>query len=236
MPARHFLVDLILKTLADPTATVDAPLFIAPDGTLKRQQVAMPTKRVFGLGTFSFVVPAGVTSLKLEVQAAGGGGGGGSLNGMTPGGNGGDGGNTEILRGITSLALANGGKGGRGGSVSFLPPTAGWGGWGGTGGISYRGQDATSTGGANGGVATVDPQRGLAGANTQNASSGGGGSGGQSSGYGGGGGEYLTSVISVTPGETLTLNVGAPGVGGTAGSVGYTPGRPGGGGFVVLTW
>jgi hypothetical protein len=236
MAARRFLVDLILKTLADPTARADAPLFIAPDGTLKRQQVAMANKLVFGPGSYSFVVPPGVTTIPFEAQAGGGGGGGGSMSTPTPGGNGGDGGNTEILRGATSLALANGGKGGRGGVNSVPLPNPGWGGWGGTGGISYRGQDTASTSGANAGVTTVDPQRGLAGTTNQNSSSGAGGGGGLSNAYGGGGGEYLTGGISVTPGETLTINVGAPGAGGTAGSMIYTPGRPGGGGFLVLTW
>ena len=240
MALRRLLVDLVLATLADSTASTDALVVVGPDGTLKRQKAPSPMKLIYGQGTVSLVVPAGVTAIQVEAQAAGGaGGGGGSTTPSLPGGNGGDGGNTEIRRGVTAVVQANGGKGGRGGLSVSAPVTAGLGGSSGLGGISYRGQDAGSIAGANGGVTTVDALRGLGGAFSQAGSSGGGGGGGQGAnalGNGGGGGEYLVAGLAVIPGETLTLVVGAGGIAGTASGAVNTSGKTGGGGFLVLTW
>src|SRR5476649_1660334 len=115
MAMRRLLVDLVLATLADPTASADALVVVGPDGTLKRQKVPTPMKLIYGPGTAPFLVPAGITAIQVEAQGAGGaGGGGGSSSPSAPGGNGGDGGNTEIRRGATPVVQAVGGRGGKG--------------------------------------------------------------------------------------------------------------------------
>ena len=238
MPVRRIFVDLELATLADPAATGDVLLVITPDGVLKRQEIPPPMSTLtYGPGTIAFVVPPGVMNLQVEAQAAGGGAAGAGTT-AAPGSPGTDGGNTEILRGATPLLRAFGGKGAR-----YNPPVgsrAGRGGFGGLGGISYRGADgqtATPWNGGSAGVTTVDALRGLGGSPTAEASSGGGGGGTSNAvSYAGGGGEYLTGQIAVTPGETLTLNIGTGGPGGAGSTATQLAGRNGGGGFLVLRW
>lgn len=238
MPVRRILVDLAFPALADPSGAGDVVLVVAPDGTLKRQesQPVMST-RTYGPGSYDLVVPPGVTSLAFDAQAAGAGAAGAGTTG-TPGSPGTDGGATEILRAGTPLVRAIGGKGGR-----YNPPVgsrAGRGGFGGLGGISYRGGDgqtATPWNGGAAGVATVDAQRGQAGTPSAEASSGAGGGGtGNTVAHAGGGGEYVTGEIPVTPGETLTLVIGAGGPGGTGSTATQQPGRTGGNGFLTLRW
>lgn len=65
---------------------------------------------------------------------------------------------------------------------------------------------------------------------TWGAGGGGGGGGNSQPGGDGGGGGYTTSTISVTPGETLTINVGAGGSGGAFSNGGNDAGGGGGGG------
>ncbi len=238
MPIRRILVDLELAALADPGATGDVLLVITPDGVLKRQEIPPPMSTLtYGPGTFGFVVPPGVTSLQFEAQAPGGGAAGAGTTG-TPGSPGGDGANTEILRASAPLVRAVGGKGGR--YNAPVGSRAGRGGFGGLGGISYRGGDgqtATPWNGGDAGVATVDVLRGKGGGITAEASSGGGGGGANNTvSYAGGGGEYVTATIPVTPGETLTLIVGAGGPGGAGSTATQQPGRSGGPGFLVLRW
>ena len=62
------------------------------------------------------------------------------------------------------------------------------------------------------------------------AGGGGGGAGGSSSGGAGGGGGYATTTLSVTPNESLTINVGGGGGGGAGGGGNNTSGGGGGGG------
>lgn len=238
MPIRRIFVDLALAALADPSATGDVLLVISPDGVLKRQEIPPPmTTQIYGPGSHDLVVPPGVTSIQVEAQAAGGGAAGAGTTG-NPGTPGGDGGDTEILRGATAILRAVRGMGGR-----YDPPIgarAGRGGFGGLGGISHRGGDGQTANPWNGGaagVAIVDQLRGQGGGTAAEASSGGGGGGtGSSVAHAGGGGEYITGQIPVTPGETLTLVVGAGGPGGAGSTATQQPGRSGGPGFLVLRW
>jgi hypothetical protein len=144
MPApRRLLVDLALAALADAHAEAEELLVITPDGVLKRQKATPIVNSVtFGPGTFPFIVPAGVTNLQVEAQAAGGG------------------------------AVGNGPSSNLGASQSS----------------------------------------------------------------GGGGGEYLTAGIVVTPGETLTVVVGAGGAGGAGYVTTPQPGHSGGNGFLIIRW
>ena len=235
---RRLLVDLALAALADATAAAEALLVITPEGVLKRQKATpIVTTLTFGPGTFPFVVPAGVTNLQVEAQAAGGGAVGNGTP-TAPGAPGADGANTDLLRQTTVLVRAMGGKGG---VYNTPPPTrAGHGGFGGLGGVSYRGGDGLFTNpwnGGNAGVNLVDPLRGLGGSTAAEASSGGGGGGvGTTISYAGGGGEYLTAGIVVVPGETLTLVVGAGGAGGAGSAGAPQSGHAGGGGFLILRW
>ena len=238
MPVRRILVDLAFPALADPSGFSDVALVIAPDGTLKRQEIPpVMSSATYGPGTVAFVVPPGVTSLGFEAQAAGAGAAGAGTTG-TPGSPGTDGGDTEIRRGAAILARAVGGKGGR--YNAPVGTRAGRGGFGGLGGISYRGGDgqaATPWNGGAAGVATIDALRGQAGTPTAEASSGAGGGGtGNTVAYAGGGGEYVTGDIPVTPGETLTLIVGSGGPGGAGSTATQQPGRTGGHGFLTLRW
>ncbi len=238
MPIRRILVDLELAALADPDASGDVLLVVTPDGVLKRQEIPPPMSTLtYGPGSFNFVIPAGVTSIEVEAQAAGGGAAGAGTT-AAPGTAGSDGGGTEIMRGSTPLLRAFGGKGGR--YNAPIGSRAGRGGFGGLGGISYRGADgltATPWTGGNAGVATVDTAKGAGGSPTAEASSGGGGGGTSNAvSYAGGGGEYVTGQIAVTPGETLTLNIGSGGPGGAGSTATQQPGRSGGPGFLVLRW
>ena len=245
MVIRQVLALLQLVPLADASAAGDAPLYITPDGTLTRAASTPPMSyRTFSLGTTPFTVPAGVTSLTVEAQAPGGGGAGTTGNITYPATPGTDGGTVELQRAGVALVRANGGKGGR-----LTPPVgslAGRGGSNGIGGISYRGgEGAQGSGpGGDGGVATIDSKRGAGGSASTEASSGGGGGGGGGS-YvtpntaAGGGGEYVTATITVTPGEVLSVVVGAAGVGGAGGFVPptqFNAGRSGGPGFLSLSW
>ncbi|MBI5734831.1 MAG: hypothetical protein HY997_03125 [Mycolicibacterium neoaurum] len=241
MAIRRILADLVLASLANPKATANVPLVITPTGALKRQETTPAmTTLIFGAGPTTWVVPAGVTSIQIEAQAGGGGSSGGGESGAT-GSPGGDGANTEIYRNFVPVVSAQGGKGGA--YAAILSSRAGQGGFGGAGGVSYRGADGGTTSpfaGGNAGVSLVDAQKGAGGSATSEASSGGGGGGGRGSnafvGFGGGGGEYIVGSLTVTPGESLLLRVGAGGAAGMPSSTAYYPGRAGGPGFLILRW
>ena len=77
--------------------------------------------------TATFVVPAGVLSLTVELWGAGGGGGGGTVGGLGPGSGGGGGGSGAYLKSV--LAVQSGqsytvevGRGGAGGSGESVKP------------------------------------------------------------------------------------------------------------------
>lgn len=95
------------------------------------------------------------------------------------------------------------------------------------GGTMFTGQMFTSQG-----AATYTVPAGVTSITVKAWGGGGGGGGGGAGGFGGGGGGggYATSTLSVTPGETLDLYVGAGGIGGTFSSGGADAGGGGGGG------
>lgn len=164
----------------------------------------------------SFVVPTGVTRLKVTATGGGQGGYAGTASGGSP--TGGSGGTTSIARGATNLVRATGGsssgpgigtdgdlliKGGRG---HFGSGTSS--GTGGHGGASFWG----------GGGYLSDGEAPGAG--------GGGGDGGDNDppswqpGKGGHAGGTAVGWFAVTPAETLTVTIGAGGTAGTAGTDG----------------
>lgn len=185
-------------------------------------------------GTYSFIVPTGVTSLTIDVRGGGGGGAGSGFDdevvGCYPGSGGGGGSagtgassigcgttpyngaagsDSRISRGATVLARAATGKGG--------DVEGSWTG-GSTGTNVYAGLSLTSAGG------------GAAGS--------GGGAGCGSfpgpTGLSGVAGDKVTGTIAVTPGETLSLIVGTPG--GESGGGSCTDGADGGAASISISW
>ena len=239
-------------------------------------------------GTYSWVAPAGVTSVSAVCVGAGGqagltatGGAGGAssfVNTATVRGGGGGGGGGVGTYGGGGGGTFTGTGGGNGGSGGYGSADARSGGGGGAGGYSGAGgagrvntgglAGAGGAGGAGGGqigdnggggggvgilgegtsgAASGDGQGGRAGSGGNNGGQGGGGAAGGSGGaYGGGGGGYsggagngaggggglgYTNNISVTPGSSYTVIVGAsPAT--FAGSAGQT----GGVGAVRIIW
>ncbi|MFA6177638.1 MAG: immunoglobulin-like domain-containing protein, partial [Candidatus Paceibacterota bacterium] len=166
---------------------------------------------VGGLGSITYttsgtwIVPEGVTSITIDVRGGGGGGGGGG--GETSGGDGGYAGLlSAIKRGSTTLIQARGGDGGDGGMSEFEDP----------GGAGEAGGTNTT-----GGLTLSALAGGAAGA--------GGSSPAGESGFIGQNGDKITgNYTPVTPGESLTIIVGAGGAGGAGGNGG------GGGGDGVV--
>ena len=206
---------------------------------------------VYGPGTGGLVVPVGVTTIYVAECLAGGGGGGGggsySVNGHAgnPGGassvgsaltvTGGGGGPGGIMYGYTTGAgFVSGGTAGsgpdgsarRGGSTGTTDGGPGGdsvicqGGQGGTWMISYGGPGSSGGVGSGGGG-------GACGNSGTSYGSGGGG--------GGAGGFYAWYPISVTPGSTITVVVGAGGSGGVGGPAAGA-GADGTHGKVVIVW
>jgi hypothetical protein len=160
----------------------------------------------------TWIVPDGVTSITIDVRGGGGGGGGGGGDSV-----GGDGGNSglpsAIKRASTTLIQARGGDGGDGGMSEFEDP----GGDGGAGGTNTTGGLTLSA--LAGGVA-----------------GGGGSSSGGEHGFIGQNGDKITgNYTPVTPGESLTIIVGAGGAGGYA-CCGGAGGGDGTAGQVILTY
>jgi hypothetical protein len=185
---------------------------------------AMATTVTFNtVGTNTWIVPAGVTS--ISIVAIGGGGGAGSISG----GNGGNGGRvtaTIVVVPNDSINFAVGGGGAYGG------------GGGGGGGSSVVTNTTTATtlliaGGGGGGGFSLNPTGGAGGdgngSNGANGSGGGPGGGGGSAGVGGAAGGGTSTAGSATVGG---IGIGSsPATGGTEGGVGgNSPGGFGGGG------
>jgi hypothetical protein len=227
-------------------------------------------------GSYTFIVPAGVTA--LSIVTVGGGGGGAISNGRSLVQAPTDGGDSTVSRGATILVGAGGGKqgyaGGHGGNVltgtGFSGGSAGpvWnsrmgGIGGGAGGYTSAGETGGSwandaTGGGGGGVGLYGGTvGGSAGFKTTGGAGGSGGanaSGGSGGAYGGGGGGYGYDIygiapgggggalayannIPVTPGEALTVVVGAAGRQEITNFTGYVMGgAPGGSGAVRIIW
>ena len=191
-----------------------------------------------------FVVPPGVT--EVYVTAVGGGGGGGSIDGASP--NGVDGGASSF----GSFVVANGGRGGERGGIGAIGAGGAAGGAGGTaggaGGTTSVPDDDSNlyctpsfgaggytllSGGGGGGSSGADATRSGGGGAGMNAS---GGSTLCGYGGGGGGGDGKSNIlVTVIPGNTITVTVGKkgnkPAVSGrlTAGGVGAD-------GYVQVTW
>jgi hypothetical protein len=196
-------------------------------------------------GTFTFTVPAGVTS--ITVSAWGGGGAGGGVVGQTKGGGGGEGG--SFVRGTISVTpgtpytvvvgsggTGNSGNGTNGGASSFGGSGLfnAIGGAGGAVGNSFgNGGSATNTGNAVSGTSTSDFYGGNGGTatNASSASSGGGGGSAGAGGAGGNGGSPLTAGTAGAAGSPP-----APGAAGAVGRGSQNDGNgnagaaPGGGG------
>jgi hypothetical protein len=188
-------------------------------------------------GSGNFVVPAGVT--KIKVTLCGGGGGGGGSNGNSSAGSGGGGG--ARLRGVLivtpgqSIAYAvggggvrgntSGGGGGGGGATTFGALTAGGGigGFGATAGVIAT--NAGDGGGATGSATEADP--GLSGGTGYLVGGGGivAGGGGASPGFSPPGPPNSSTSVAQAGGDAVYPGCGAPGgVSGGNGGLGG-PGR-----------
>ena len=217
-------------------------------------------------GTYNFVVPAGVTKLHVLAIGGGGGGGGGKGGdgGGAPGTTEGVSGGTSSVNangfitangGGAGHAANNGGGGGNGGGIS--------GGNGGPGGPGAQGGDVEMGSAAGGGCSGGWDRQGAAGstvyggtspASTSYGGSGGpghhvagpgspfgGGGGGDvdqdaSGGGGGGGGLAHKNDIPVTPGQIITVVVGAGGNGSYAVDYPSTTQNKGANGCVEIRW
>ncbi len=186
--------------------------------------------------TNSWTVPAGVTSVTVEMWGGGGGSGAKVYSGQAGrGGGGGGGGYTRqtltvspaasIAYSVGAVGLGgatNGVNGGRGGDTTFVGVTTAGGGWGGT---NKTASGVAPAGGAGGTGGTANGGAGEVGAITQ-ANGAGGGAGGWtgSAGQNGGAGGGVTAGTGGIGGGT------APSKGGNGGSttVNGTPGSPGG--------
>lgn len=173
-------------------------------------------------GAHTFTVPAGVTQIEATLASGGGGGGGGS-DISTGGTSGVDGGDTNIKRSGTTLAVAEGASTAGGGATTAA------GGVGGQGGAltpvvviggCYPGGSGSGVGGRRA-ASQLGPR--------------GGSGGGGLFGGGGGGVGFAQGWITVTPGETLDVNIGALGTGGAGGGTG-TSGQNAIAGAVLIRW
>ena len=190
-------------------------------------------------GTTSFTVPTGIYKLFVEGYGGAGGGGGGGGSSST-GTNGGTGGSTlvDTLLTIPGGAYGHGGTptaggaGGAGGAGNTLGATLPTGAAGTLGYYTSDGQDPpalTNHPGlyASGGWATIHLGDITMGGGGGVASYGINGNGPFPGGGGGGGaGAYYRAFLTVTPGQVLSITIGAGGTAGTNGSAGsgYTSG------------
>jgi hypothetical protein len=198
-----------------------------PDTSQQVVQMNLPTQPTYtdltsGSGTFT--VPAGATSLEIEMVGGGGGGGGGGTTG-TVGGNGG----TTTFG--TSLLTANGGTGGVssslaaggvGGTATIGAGALGTPLTGGQGGASVVDSASITLGGGAGGSnplggAGQSTPNGNGTAGATNTGSGGGGAGTTNtitSGAGGGAGGYIIGAINSLA-ASYSYAIGAGGIAGT---------------------
>ena len=181
----------------------------------------------------TWVVPSGVTKIMVFAIAGGGGGGGSAANSGTSGVNGGTGGSTSVSGSVSgSLFSLDGGSGGSAGSIASDGTQY----TGSTGAnylnIVYPSSWGISSPFGRGGIPTTS------GAGGNGSGYGAGGAGGAVYTFGGGGGcgrFLIGQIFSVTPGETLTITIGAGGAGG-AGAVGGYSGGAGSPGFVRIIY
>lgn len=182
-------------------------------------------------GTYNFVVPDYST---LSVEVWGGGGGGGEDNGTT---------GAAGVASTFSTVTANGGAGGAGNTTGGTGGNASGGSTnlsGADGTDAMRGYSGDGGDGANGGAGGVRVTS--RGSGNDGLAPAGGGSGSFDRGFsfragGGGGGAYATQSYTsgdFTPGDVITVTVGAGGTGGN-GQTSYTGGN-GADGQVAITW
>ena len=188
------------------SALLMAPLLMTAGGSPQGQVEYLSN------GSYSWVVPAGVTAISAVVVNA-------SQNGLSSIKRG----STDLLTGDTTLGGGVGG--GNGGYYSLNSTGAGAGGYSGNGGNGDVGAYANGSGGGGGGVNTFASARGGGvGLKGEGASGAGGNPGNHGSippgdvarGAGRAGGPQYSYAgnlrwkndIGVTPGETLTVNVG----------------------------
>jgi len=202
----------------------------------------LPTVGNFNVVEFTssgtWVVPSEVKKIMVFAIAGGGGGGGG---GGTAG-SGGAGGTTSIVGSVSGTLISLLGGGG-GAPASTLGTGAGVSYSGVAGGI-LRYYDGTNNYYASGfgagspfgggGKSVASSNNGVSGSGY--GSGGSGGCSGSSVGGGGGSGQcVLGGIYSVSPGETLTITIGAGGSGGPGGTGGYAGGN-GAPGFVRIIY
>jgi hypothetical protein len=205
-------------------------VYWTPNSSSQSQQVVQmnlptqPTYTDLTSGSGTFTVPAGATSLEIEMVGGGGGGGGGGTTG-TVGGNGG----TTTFG--TSLLTANGGTGGVssslaaggvGGTATIGAGALGTPLTGGQGGASVVDSASITLGGGAGGSnpfggAGQSTPNGNGTAGATNTGSGGGGAGTTNtitSGAGGGAGGYIIGAINSLA-ASYSYAIGAGGIAGT---------------------
>ena len=233
------------------TANPRTDINVTSDLTVSANFAAgLTTLTLTNTGPVTWTVPAGVTS--VQVQMWGGGGGGGSSSTNIPGAGGGGGGGAYILTNLAvtpgasiSYAIGGGGTAGTAGTNTTFTgaPTANGGKAGSTG--------PNGSGGAGGVGGTFNGGNGAAGTTTTNgptAVSGGGGGGAGSAGHGGnasasiGGAAGSPDGAAGAAGKT-TDGRGVDGTmpgGGGSGAVQLTgsssSGGTGGNGQIILTW
>ena len=213
-------------------------------------------------GTYTFVVPAGVTSFNASVTGGGGGGGGGGYGtGGESSGSGGGGGSGYTTTG-SAIAVTPGetltvvvGAGGVAGSAQYSRSAGGFGGTGGTSTLSRGASTLLTAAGGNGGTGGRESQVVAGGTGFNNGSNGqpadsssatAGGSGGastlQSGAAGvastGGGGGY----VGITPAPSGSLGSGGAGGGASngggpgAGADQAANGGAGGSGEIIISY
>jgi trimeric autotransporter adhesin len=196
----------------------------------------------------SFIVPNGITTISVQAWGAGG-GSGGIGSGFTSGGAGG-------ASSLSTAIIAAGGSGSAGannntptagaagGTIASSTGTTRTAGNAGSTGVannsnSRGGDGGSSPGGAGTTVASptgstiAGVNGGIPGGGAAGAARTGGGPNSRSTGGGGGGAYAAGSVSGLTPGNSLTVTIGA---GGTAGAGSFAAGGVGGRGELIITW
>jgi len=197
-------------------------------------------------GTYTFVVPAGVTSLNASVTGGGGGGGGGGYGtGGEQSGSGGGGGSGYTTTGSISVTPGETltvvvGAGGAAGSAQYSRSSGGFGGTGGTSTLSRGVSTLLTAAAGNGGTGGREAQTVAGGAGFNNGSVGVGASGTVRAGGNGGSSSLQSGGIGVASTSAPGAN-GSLGSGGAGGPASDSPdgannGGAGGGGAVTISY
>lgn len=229
--------------LGDPKAPTpanhDDDTSIATTAFVQNKSRIAPTVQQFTSGSGTYVTPANVKWIRVQmVGGGGGGGGGGSAAGV-----GGSGGTTTFGTGLLSATGGNGGNipgnyPATGGAGTISAPAVGMTVAGGT--SIFGGGGTTGPGGQGGGTpfctmggGSASGAAGIAGPANSGAGGGGGGANGAGAGgNGGAGGGYVDAIIA-NPSATYAYSVGAAGTAGAAGGSG-TLGGAGAAGRIVV--